>query len=305
MRYVRLLKELTREDLSLAGGKGANLGELVLAGMKVPQGFVLTVEGYRRCITNVHFPKIDFNDLAALEDVTSEIQMEIENAYLPDEVTLEVLEAYRRMGSPKVAVRSSATAEDLPSASFAGQQETYLNIQGESAVLDAIKKCWASLWAPRAVQYRLLRGFGDSEVALAVVIQEMAPHEVSGVVFTVNPLTNDSSELIINAAHGVGEALVQGEIVPDQWLARRPDGAVLKFTPAPRKGQSLSPFIRTGRSVRGCLTSQQVRELACLCLQIEEHFNGVPQDIEWSYGLGEFYLLQSRPITTLVSGGKI
>ncbi|ODA39822.1 PEP/pyruvate-binding domain-containing protein [Desulfosporosinus sp. BG] len=299
MKYVRLLQELKREDLALAGGKGANLGVLVLAGMNVPQGFVLTVEGYRRCLTNIHLPKINVHDLPTLEDVTSKIQREIENAYLPDEVTIEVLEAYRRMGCPKVAVRSSATAEDLPSASFAGQQETYLNIQGESAVFEAIKKCWASLWAPRAVQYRSLQGFGESDVALAVVIQEMAPHEVSGVVFTVNPLSNDSSELIINAAHGVGEALVQGEIIPDQWLARRPDGAVLKFTPAPKKGQSPSAFIHTGRPARGCLTSQQVRELACLCLQIEKHFHGVPQDIEWSYGLGEFYLLQSRPITTL------
>ena len=299
MKYVRLLQELTREDLLLAGGKGANLGELMLAGMKVPQGFVLSVEGYRRCIAKVHLPKINLNDLAILEDLTSKIQMEIENVDLPEEVTREVLEAYRRMSSPIVAVRSSATAEDLPSASFAGQQETYLNIQEERAVLEAIKKCWASLWSPRAVQYRSLQGFGETEVALAVVIQEMAPHEVSGVVFTVNPLANDSCELIINAAHGVGEALVQGEIIPDQWLARRPDGAVLKFTPAPKKGQLPAPFIRTGRSARGCLTSQQIRELVCLCLRIEEHFNGVPQDIEWSYGLGEFYLLQSRPITTL------
>ncbi|EGW41978.1 PEP/pyruvate-binding domain-containing protein [Desulfosporosinus sp. OT] len=299
MKYVRLIQELTREDLLLAGGKGANLGELMLAGMKVPQGFVLSVKGYRRCIAKVHLPKINLNDLLILEDVTSKIQMEIENVDLPEEVTIEVLEAYRRMGSPKVAVRSSATAEDLPGASFAGQQETYLNIRGERAVLAAIKRCWGSLWSPRAVQYRSLQGFGESEVALAVVIQEMAPHEVAGVVFTVNPLSNDSSELLINAAHGVGEALVQGEIIPDQWLARRPDGAVLKFTPAPNKGQLPTPFIRTGRPARGCLTSQQVRELACLCLRIEEHFNGVPQDIEWSYGLGEFYLLQSRPITTL------
>jgi len=118
MKYVRLLQELTREDLSLAGGKGANLGELVLAGMKVPQGFVLTVEGYRRCITNVHLPKINVYDLPTLEDVTSKIQMEIENVYLPDEVTIEVLEAYRRMGSPKVAVRPSPTAARLTQRKF-------------------------------------------------------------------------------------------------------------------------------------------------------------------------------------------
>lgn len=299
MKYVRLLQELRREDLSLAGGKGANLGELVLAGMKVPQGFVLTVEGYRCCLTQTRLPIVDVHDLQALDAVTSQIQKQIEKVSIPDDVTSEVLEAYKSMGSPIVAVRSSATAEDLPGASFAGQQETYLNVQGESEVLNAIKKCWASLWAPRAVQYRDMQGFGKSEVALAVIIQEMAPHEVSGVVFTVNPLSNDSSELIINAAPGLGEALVQGEIVPDQWLARRPDGAVLKFTPAPKKGQVPSALIRSQRPPRGCLTSYQVRELASLCLRIEEHFGGVPQDIEWSYGLGEFYLLQSRPITTL------
>ncbi|AET68072.1 phosphoenolpyruvate synthase/pyruvate phosphate dikinase [Desulfosporosinus orientis DSM 765] len=250
MKFVRLLQELTRKDLSLAGGKGANLGELVLAGMKVPKGFVLTVEGYRHCITKVRLPKINVHDLPTLEAVTSKIQMEIENASLPEEVMLEVFKTYRKMGSPTVAVRSSATTEDLPSASFAGQQETYLNIQGESAVLEAIKKCWASLWSPRAVQYRLLQGFEDSEAALAVVIQDMAPHEVSGVVFTVNPLTYNSSQLIINAVRGVGEALVQGEIIPDQWIARRPDGAVLIFTPHLWTNDVFSN--PTNRTLRAC-----------------------------------------------------
>jgi Phosphoenolpyruvate synthase/pyruvate phosphate dikinase len=301
MKYVRLLQELKREDLSLAGGKGANLGELVLAGMNVPHGFVLTVEGYKHCIPKIRLPKMNVHDLPALEGVTSKIQLEIENVSLNDEVMLEVLAIYKRMGSPAVAVRSSATAEDLPSASFAGQQETFLNIRGERAVLEAVKKCWASLWSPRAVQYRSIQGFGESEVALAVVIQEMAPHEVSGVVFTVNPLTNNKSELIINAVHGIGESLVQGEIIPDQWIARRPDGAVIKFTPAPKKEPPPSALMHRGHPARGCLTTQQVRKLACLCLRIEEHFNGIPQDIEWSYGLGEFYLLQSRPITTIMN----
>jgi len=223
----------------------------------------------------------------------------IENITISEDVESEIIEAYRSMGSPVVAVRSSATAEDLPTASFAGQQETFLDVEGESAVLDAVKKCWASLWAPRAVQYRATQGFSEWEVELAVIIQAMAPHEVSGVVFTVNPIANNFNELVINAAPGVGEALVQGEIVPDQWLARRPDGAVLKFTPAPRKGQVAPTLLRTQPPRRGCLTSQQVRELALLCLRIEEHFDQVPQDIEWSYGAGEFYLLQSRPITTL------
>lgn len=127
----------------------------------------------------------------------------------------------------------------------------------------------------------------------------MAPHDVSRVVFTVNPLSKEVGELIINATPGLGEALVQGEIIPDQWIARRPDGAVLKFTPARKKGQAVPASFLSQRSSRGCLTTQQVSELAQLCLRIEEHFDSTPQDIEWSFGSGKFYLLQSRPITTL------
>lgn len=299
MNYVRFLKDLRSTDLSLAGGKGANLGELIQAGMRVPSGFVLTTDGYRRCVPKVSLPAQVIENLPSLEQKTKDIQKLIEVISIPEEVELEIKDAYRLMGSPVVAVRSSATAEDLPSASFAGQQETYLNVQGEGAVIDAVKKCWASLWSSRAVQYRAWQGFGASDVALAVVIQEMAPHDVSGVVFTVNPLSMEANELIINAAPGLGEALVQGEIVPDQWIARRPDGAVLRFTPAPRRGQAVSALNLSQRPARGCLTSQQVRELAHLCLRIEEHFELTPQDIEWSYASGQFYLLQSRPITTL------
>ncbi len=302
MDYVQFLQDLRSTDLALAGGKGANLGELMLAGMMVPSGFVLSTKGYRRCVPLVNLSDLDTENLDSLAQQTKEIQKQIENISVSEDVELELMEAYRRMGSPFVAVRSSATAEDLPTASFAGQQETYLNIQGEGAVLNAVKKCWASLWSSRAVQYRSFRGFGASDVALAVVIQEMAPHDISGVVFTVNPLSKDAMELIINAAPGLGEALVQGEIIPDQWIARRSDGAVLKFTPAPRRGQAPSAIFRSRRPGRGCLTSQQVKELAQQCLRIEEHFHSIPQDIEWSYGSGTFYMLQSRPITTLVEG---
>lgn len=302
MNYVRFLQELRSKDLALAGGKGSNLGELIKAGMMVPSGFVLTTDGYRRCVPPISLAELDRMNLDSLDQKTKDIQKKIEIISLLKDVEFELKDAYRRIGSPVVAVRSSATAEDLPSASFAGQQETYLNVQGEGAVLEAVKKCWASLWSSRAVQYRAWQGFGASEVALAVVIQEMAPHDVSGVVFTANPLSNEVSELIINATPGLGEALVQGEIVPDQWIARRPDGAVLKFTPAPRSGLSAPTLFLSQHRSRGCLTSQQVRDLAHLCLRIEDHFQSIPQDIEWSYGLGKFYMLQSRPITTLGEG---
>ncbi|HZK56612.1 MAG TPA: PEP/pyruvate-binding domain-containing protein [Desulfosporosinus sp.] len=302
MSYVRFLQDLRSKDLSLVGGKGANLGELIHAKMRVPAGFVLTTAGYRRCVPVISLQELDIVNLRSLEQKTLDIQKHIAAVSIPASVELEIKEAYRSMGSPIVAVRSSATAEDLPSASFAGQQETYLNVQGEEFVLEAVKKCWASLWSLRAVQYRTWQGVASGDLALAVVIQGMAPHEISGVVFTLNPLSNEASELIINAAPGLGEALVQGEIVPDQWIARRPDGAVLKFTPAPRIRQSAPGLLITQRPSRGCLNSQQVKELAQLCLRIEEHFESIPQDIEWSYGLGEFHLLQSRPITTLGKG---
>ena len=297
MKYIRFFEELGSADLALAGGKGANLGELVKTGLRVPPGFVLTVEGYRRCVPAVCLPELDVNDLHELEQVTAEVRRHVEGVVIAGDVVSEVKKAYARLGKPAAAVRSSATAEDLPGASFAGQQETFLDVRGEEALLEAVRKCWASLWTARAVQYRALQGFGASNLAMAVVVQEMAPHAVSGVVFTINPLSGKPKELLINATYGLGEALVGGEVIPDQWVARRPDGAVLRFISARRKGQSYPVPLLSVQSSRGCLTSNQVRELACIAFQIEVHFGGVPQDIEWSYGGGHFYMLQSRPIT--------
>jgi pyruvate, water dikinase len=273
MPVVRFLHELRAGDLSLAGGKGANLGELVGGGFPVPHGFVLTTEAYRAA---VDLDGLDMSDDAA-------VRARIEASAVPD----DVVDAYAELGAPAVAVRSSATAEDLPDASFAGQQDTYLHVRGERELRRAVARCWASLWTSRAIRYRAERGIDHEQVALAVVVQEMAPHDVSGVVFTANPLNGKREELLVNAARGSGEALVGGEVVPDQWVARRPDGAVTSFTPARRGAR------------RGSLGSEQVRELAALALRIEEHFGGIAQDIEWSHGGGRFHVLQSRPVTTL------
>jgi pyruvate,water dikinase len=280
---VRFLEELCGEDLPLAGGKGANLGELVRGGFPVPRGFVLTTEAYRAAVEPPDLNGLVLADNAALEAAAARIRARIEAAPVPDAVT----EAYARLGSPVVAVRSSATAEDLPDASFAGQQDTYLGISGVPDLVVAVARCWASLWTVRAIRYRAERGIDSRQVALAVVVQEMAPHDIAGVVFTANPLTGRRTELLVNAVRGSGEMLVGGEVVPDQWVARRPDGAVTSFTPARRGAR------------RGSLGSEQVRELAELALRVEDHFGGVPQDIEWSHGNGCFYLLQARPITTL------
>lgn len=280
---VRFLEELCAGDVPLAGGKGANLGELVRGGFPVPRGFVLTTEAYRAAVEPPELNGLDIADDAALEAAATPIREQIAAAPVPDSVA----EAYVRLGSPVVAVRSSATAEDLPEASFAGQQDTYLGISGVRDLDAAVARCWASLWTARAIRYRAERGIDGGQVALAVVVQELAPHEVAGVVFTANPLTGRRDELLVNAVRGSGEALVGGEVVPDQWVARRPDGAVTSFTPARRGAR------------RGSLGSEQVRELATLALRVEDHFGGVPQDVEWSRGDGRFHMLQSRPITTL------
>lgn len=264
---VRPLEDLSAADVAVAGGKGANLGELMRAGMPVPRGFVVTTEAHGLS----------------------------EDGRVPDDVAAAVVRTYEEIGSPTVAVRSSATSEDSPDASFAGQHETYLHVQGADAVVEALGRCWESLNTERAVAYRAERGMGEESASIAVVVQEMAPHEVSGVVFTTNPLSGSRDELLVNAAPGSGEALVGGEVVPDQWVARRPDGAVLSAEPARRAPPS--PFARHA-PVRMCLGSDSVRELALLALRIEDHFAGVPQDIEWSYADGGFHMLQARPITT-------
>jgi pyruvate,water dikinase len=280
---VRFLEELCAGDVPLAGGKGANLGELVRGGFPVPHGFVLTTEAYRAAVEPPELNGLDVADDAALEVAAGRIREQIAAASVPEGVA----EAYARLGSPVVAVRSSATAEDLPEASFAGQHDTYLGISGARDLAAAVARCWASLWTARAIRYRAERRIDAAQVALAVVVQELAPHDVAGVVFTANPLTGRRDELLVNAVRGSGEALVGGEVVPDQWVARRPDGAVTSFTPARRGAR------------RGSLGSEQVRELATLALRVEDHFGSVPQDIEWSHGDARFHVLQSRPITTL------
>lgn len=255
----------------MAGGKGASLAVMTQAGFPVPRGFVVPTTG----------------GAAA--------------GILPPTLADAVAEAYARLGSGRVAVRSSATSEDSADASFAGQHETVLNVEGIDPVLDAVARCAASLHTDRAVAYRAHRGLAEVGASMAVVVQTMAPHEASGVVFTTNPLSGRRDELLVNATAGVGESLVSGEVIPDQWVARRPDGAVLSFEPA-RRGPAGGMF--RSRASRGVLSSDQVRSLAALALRIEKHYGGAPQDIEWSFGAGAFHVLQSRPVTAARPAGR-
>lgn len=308
--------------LALVGGKAANLGELLSAGLPVPGGFCLTTDAYRNAIgaPDAVLPALA-GVYAALEDVARAQEGEpvdvgglagtardaILAAPLPAAVAQAVEQAYTALGADvPVAVRSSATAEDLPFASFAGQQDTYLNVIGVPAVLEAVRRCWASLWTDRATAYRRSLGLDPAAVALAVVVQRMVDAETAGVMFTANPITGSRRQVVIDASPGLGEAVVSGAVNPDHFVVDALSGRVLERTTGD-KGVEARPLAGGGTQIRelrgaggtACLTDGQVAGLMRLGLQAEEHF-GAPQDTEWAVdGAGTLWLTQSRPITTL------
>jgi phosphohistidine swiveling domain-containing protein len=272
--YIQSLSSIRASDGAVAGGKGANLGELIAAGFPVPDGFVVTTEAY---VLAARAASVDPADpVTAAERLRS--------SALPSPIGAATVEAYRALGEGPVAVRSSATAEDLPGASFAGQQDTYLNVDGEDALIDAIRRCWASLWNERAVAYRRANGIDDQGVALAVVVQRMVDARAAGVLFTADPITGRRGRAVIDAAPGLGEAVVSGAVNPDH------------FAVDARTGEIVERRIRGDAAV---LDDGQVRELASLGTRIERHL-AVPQDIEFAVDRDErAWIVQSRPITTL------
>ncbi|HEV8547112.1 MAG TPA: PEP/pyruvate-binding domain-containing protein, partial [Candidatus Limnocylindrales bacterium] len=271
---VRTLADVRASDLGSVGGKAANLGELVANGFSVPDGFVLTTDAYRAAA-----------DSAGVDPSRPEEAAErLRNADLPAAVVTAVLEAYRGLGGSSVAVRSSATAEDLPGASFAGQQDTYLGVEGDAQLLDAIRRCWASLWNERAVAYRRDHGIDDEGVGLAVVVQRMVDATAAGVLFTADPITGRRGRAVVDAAQGLGDAVVSGSVDPDHYALDPETGAVEE---------------RVSRGSAAVLTDAQVLELATIGRQIEQAL-GAPQDIEFAFDAdGRLSIMQSRPITTL------
>ncbi|MCC7022556.1 MAG: hypothetical protein IT338_07000 [Thermomicrobiales bacterium] len=297
----------TEATLARVGGKGASLANLAAASFPVPPGFQITTGAYREFVAaNGLQETIDASLQGLAGDAPAALQCAsaaIQNAFLageiPDQIAVEIASAYAALGEPLVAVRSSATAEDLPGLSFAGQQETFLNVRGDAALLDAVRRCWASLWTARAIGYRRQMGVPSREVALAVVVQRMVPAEIAGVLFTANPAAGNRGELVIEATPGLGEALVGGEATPESHVVDRERLAATSFTPG-REAAPAAPD-RAGEAARGerLLTPDLLRELAELGLRVEAHFDGVPQDIEWATADGAIWLLQARPITNL------
>jgi phosphohistidine swiveling domain-containing protein len=303
-------------SLEIVGGKGRSLAQMANAGLAVPDGYYVTTFAYRRFVNDNNLQSEIINRVRpevgeytlSFAAASRSIQDLFDRVALLDTMVEEIKTAYQLLpgDDPAVAVRSSATAEDLPDMSFAGQQDTYLNVCGEAAVVTAVRDCWASLWTSRAISYRHEMGIPQDEVAMAVVVQLMVPSDVSGILFTANPATGERSEMIINASFGLGEAVVGGQVTPDTYIVDRQSCAV-KETIIGSKEQQIVADGEDGTrlediaaDVRGqsSLSSDAISELAGLALRAEAHF-GIPQDIEWAFADGRLWMLQSRPITNL------
>ncbi|MGD2157748.1 MAG: PEP/pyruvate-binding domain-containing protein, partial [Anaerolineales bacterium] len=299
-------------DLQTAGGKGANLARLSRAGFPVPPGFIILTDAYRQFVNVNKLEKsiiasiedISANDPAGLERASTHIRSGFSRGEVPLEMTSALRKAYANLSYVPVAVRSSATLEDLPDLSFAGQQDTYLNILNEKELLEAVVNCWSSLWTARAIGYRLRNEINHNEAALAVVVQKMVPSEVSGVLFTANPVTGLLSESVIDAVYGLGEALVSGQVEPDHFVVDHLNGSIVekklgekKLSTRAKEGGGVET-VAEDAELRRTLSDNQIHQLAALGQQIHQEF-GTPQDIEWAFANDDLHLLQSRPITSL------
>jgi phosphohistidine swiveling domain-containing protein len=317
--FVAPITDFDRASLALAGGKGANLGELSRAGFEVPPGFVITTAAYDLLLEQNGLPSrmpdllanLDVADPTSVTQTSCQIQDAFQQALIPAQVSDEILTAYRQMGSGAVAVRSSATAEDLPGAAFAGQQETFLNILEDQALLEAVLACWASLWSQRAILYRLRQHVDQATVKLAIVVQRMVLSDMAGVMFTANPLSGAHNELVIDANPGLGEAVVAGLATPDHFVVDKHSLRLKSQQPGKREvivrsksGGGTEQIVPIdGKDQAAILSASTIHELGRLGLRIEQHY-GAPQDIEWAWvsqpdGAGKLYILQARPMTAL------
>ncbi|MCX6054320.1 MAG: PEP-utilizing enzyme [Chloroflexi bacterium] len=314
MQYIKFLTELIQANLPIAGGKGANLGALIQAGLPVPPGFCITTPAYRAFVemnklgTEIRqiLDATRMDEPTSLDTACNSIHACFQHGEMPLALTDEIRQAYANLHNPPgpVAVRSSATAEDLPDLSFAGQHDTYLNILGEAALLEAIIRCWASLWTARAIGYRARNQISHDDVALAVVVQQMVQSEASGVLFTANPLTGKRSETVIDATLGLGEALVSGQVEPDHYVVAGSGEKILEKTLGAKalsiQGQAEGGTVTLHHSAANlqALPDEQILELARLGQQAQIYF-GSPQDMEWAWAEGRLYVVQSRPVTSL------
>lgn len=316
-KWILEFDEIDKEDVALAGGKGANLGEIAQAGFPVPAGFVVSSEAYKLFIKENFLERpikellgsLNTDSPEELARASEKIKKLFLRGKVPEELAKEIIKRYQKMSGIMrqvlVAVRSSATAEDLPAASFAGQQETFLNVQGEANLIEKVKACWASLFTPRAIFYRQQKRFDHFKVAIATVVQEMIQSEVSGVAFTTEPTGHDKHKMVIEAVWGLGELIVQGAVTPDRYELERHTLKILDIKKNPQDvqlvkmgGKTQEKRVPRYRRNRQKLSEAKIKELARILQKIHNHYY-FPQDVEWAYKGGKFYVIQSRPVTTL------
>ena len=330
MKTISWFKEISKDNISIVGGKGANLGEMYNMEMPVPPGFIVNAETYKDFIERTNIKNkitqilsgLNVENNEELQNKANEVQKLIIATEIPDDIKEEVIDAYESMGISDektdasdlvkksedvfVAVRSSATAEDLPEASFAGQQATFLNIKGNDDLVKAVRACWASLFTARAIYYRVKNNFDHMQVLIAVVVQKMVNSDKAGVTFSVNPSTNNENEIVVEACFGLGEAIVSGSVNPDSYII---DKNTMEIKSKDIKEQEWA-YVRdeTGKTVkktiiedkRGIkiLKDEEIIELAEIAKKLEDHYNK-PQDIEWAIEKDKIYVVQTRPITTI------
>lgn len=309
---TKTFKQISKKDVASAGGKGASLGEMAGAGFPVPPGFVLLAGAFDKFLVEAEIAAdieailktINHKDINSVDKTSAEIRRIILEEQIPQDLQKEIYQEFKKLRAEFVAVRSSATAEDSKVASWAGELETYLNVT-EKNLITSVKKCWASLFTPRAIFYRLEKGLRKQKVSVAVVVQKMVQSAVSGICFTVHPVTKDHNQMIIEAGFGLGEAIVGGMITPDTYTVHKKNLSLLDVsvsrqnlaivkTPTGNKQKKLSAQAGTQQK----LSQKQIIGLAKICKQIEQHYRR-PQDIEWAMERSKFYITQSRPITTL------
>ncbi len=314
-RHIMWFKDIGKEDIAQVGGKGANLGELYNNNIPVPNGFCVTAQAYERFIEEIGIRKemnlilaeTDIENTEQLDQASKKIQKLILSTVMPDDLKDEISAAYNVLiedGNIFVAVRSSATAEDLPDASFAGQQDTYLNVHKVEIVLRDVQRCWASLFTSRAIYYREKNNFEHEGVLISVVVQKMVDSKKAGVMFCVNPITNNREEMVIEGAFGLGESVVSGSLTPDTYMVNKKTAEINQkhistqewgLFKHPETGENEKRNITNG--AEEVLTPDEIGELVALGRNIEEHYE-FPQDIEWAIE-DKVYIVQSRPITTL------
>ena len=315
-KSVLWFSETDKYDVPIVGGKAANLGELTKISVPVPPGFTINSQAYFGVLKSRGLDikvknllkKIDFEEARLLDEVSTLIKRVIEKVEIPAELSGEIIENYRRLvarGPGLVAVRSSATAEDLPDASFAGQQATFLNVQGEKELLEAVRKCWASLYEPRAIFYRKEKRFDHFKVGIAVVVQKMIQSEVSGVMFTIDPVANDKRKIIVESVWGLGELIVQGAVNPDHYEVNKENFTIADKQLSVQTRQLVKigkatkqiPVARVYQKIQK-LDDKYIKELARVGKKIENHY-GFPQDIEWALEEGKLSIVQTRAVTTV------